>query len=250
MSNLTTTQQTILEAAAGRADGSIYPLPGNIKGGAAKKVVEALLAKYLIDDAGRITTLGQNTVDPDWTAPEQVNDAATELEIEADDEEQVLEQEEENDADIEGTGDLETGDFENDVNAAEQSFAESSDKVPEVIEAIAKRYVQEHGFRVIVENLEKALIEAFKAGQTSNAPKTKTPRENSKKAIVMTLLQRPEGASLQQIEQATGWGSNTVRGFLSLAKKKQGLNLETFRTRMVGANQQGTKGSYTVYKVV
>ena len=245
MSNLTTTQQTIMEAAAGRADGSIHPLPKHITGGVAKNVIKALRNAGLIDDSDCITALGHNAVDPDWTAPEQVNDVATELDIEADDEGQGMEHEEENDADIEGTGD-----FENDVNAAEQSFAESNEKVPEVIEAIAKRYVQEHGFRVIVENLEKALIEAFKAGQTSNAPKTKTPRENSKKAIVMALLQRSEGASLQQIEQATGWGSNTVRGFLSLAKKKQGLNLETFRTRMVGANQQGTKGSYTVYKVV
>ncbi len=34
MSNLTETQQSTLEAAAKRANGSINPLPGNVKGGA------------------------------------------------------------------------------------------------------------------------------------------------------------------------------------------------------------------------
>uniref|UniRef100_UPI00102AE0B7 DUF3489 domain-containing protein n=1 Tax=Candidatus Magnetaquicoccus inordinatus TaxID=2496818 RepID=UPI00102AE0B7 len=141
-------------------------------------------------------------------------------------------------------------DFEADVAAAEQSMEAADETLPEVIDAIAKQYIQDHGFRVTRENLEKALLEAFKAGQANTASKTRTPRENSKKAIVMALLQRPEGATLQQIEQATDWGPNTIRGFLSLAKKKQGLNLETFRTRIHGTNLQGAKGSFTTYKVV
>ena len=71
MTNLTPAQQTILETATGRADGSIHPLPDRIKGGAAKKVIDALKAKGFIDDTDRITTLGHSTVDPNWKVPSE-----------------------------------------------------------------------------------------------------------------------------------------------------------------------------------
>jgi hypothetical protein len=48
---LTTTQETVLNAAAQREDGSIQPMPKNIKGGAALKVITALENKGLIYDA-------------------------------------------------------------------------------------------------------------------------------------------------------------------------------------------------------
>ena len=48
---LTPTQETVLNAAAGREDGSIQPMPKNLKGGAALKVITALENKGLIYDA-------------------------------------------------------------------------------------------------------------------------------------------------------------------------------------------------------
>jgi len=56
-----------------------------------------------------------------------------------------------------------------------------------------------------------------KAGSSKEA----TAREGSKKAQVIELLRRPEGATLQQLVEATGWQAHSVRGFLSgtLAKK-------------------------------
>jgi hypothetical protein len=48
---LTSTQETVLNAAAQRKDGSIQPMPKNIKGGAALKVITALENKGLIYDA-------------------------------------------------------------------------------------------------------------------------------------------------------------------------------------------------------
>jgi hypothetical protein len=51
-------------------------------------------------------------------------------------------------------------------------------------------------------------------------------RDNSKQATVIQMLQRPEGATISQICEATGWQKHTVRGtFAGAFKKKLGLNL-------------------------
>ena len=48
MSKLSDTQSIILSASAQRADGNVLPLPGSLRGGAATKVVAALLSRGLI----------------------------------------------------------------------------------------------------------------------------------------------------------------------------------------------------------
>ena len=55
MTNLTDTQLVVLTAACQRLDQLSLPLPAHLKGGAADKVVRALLAKGLIEEvaAGR-----------------------------------------------------------------------------------------------------------------------------------------------------------------------------------------------------
>ena len=51
-------------------------------------------------------------------------------------------------------------------------------------------------------------------------------RENSKQATVIQMLHRPEGATIQQIMDATGWQAHTVRGtFAGAFKKKLGLSI-------------------------
>ena len=57
---------------------------------------------------------------------------------------------------------------------------------------------------------------------------TKTPRTrgNSKQAQVIAMLKRPEGATIAQICEATGWQAHTVRGtFAGAFKKKLGLDI-------------------------
>ncbi len=47
---------------------------------------------------------------------------------------------------------------------------------------------------------------------------------NSKQALVIEMLKRPEGATIAQISEATGWQHHTVRGtFAGALKKKLGL---------------------------
>jgi hypothetical protein len=56
-------------------------------------------------------------------------------------------------------------------------------------------------------------------------------REGSKKAEVIDLMRRSQGATLAEIMELTGWQSHTVRGFVSgTLIKKLGLKVESFRS--------------------
>jgi predicted transcriptional regulator len=63
------------------------------------------------------------------------------------------------------------------------------------------------------------------------------------------MLRRPEGATVAQIAEATGWAQHTVRGFFAGLKKKGHAVEVKSRERMVGPNKTGAKGSFTIYKV-
>ena len=57
------------------------------------------------------------------------------------------------------------------------------------------------------------------------------PRAGSKQARVIGLLQRPEGATIDEIASAMGWQRHTVRGLISGAlKKKLGLDVVSEKT--------------------
>ncbi|TDH60834.1 DUF3489 domain-containing protein [Dankookia rubra] len=76
------------------------------------------------------------------------------------------------------------------------------------------------------------------------------PREGTKQQQVLAMLRRPEGATVAQIADATGWQTHTVRGFFASLKKRQGIAVEAAeRVRQVGPGKQGAKGSYTFYHV-
>ena len=51
-------------------------------------------------------------------------------------------------------------------------------------------------------------------------------RENTKEALLIDMLRRPEGATIAQIMAATGWQAHTCRGaFAGALKKKRGLTV-------------------------
>ena len=78
-----------------------------------------------------------------------------------------------------------------------------------------------------------------KASPAKNAPKAKRaaktqetagPREGSKTAQVVAMLQRKNGATLAEIMEKMGWQRHTVRGFMAGAMKKAGYTVESFKS--------------------
>ena len=71
----------------------------------------------------------------------------------------------------------------------------------------------------------KAPVSAKAIDETIEQTKPRT-RENSKQAQVIAMLKRPEGATIEQICEATGWQAHTVRStFAGAFKKKLGLTI-------------------------
>jgi hypothetical protein len=77
-----------------------------------------------------------------------------------------------------------------------------------------------------------------KTAAAKPAPKAKTvakkqegaaPRDGSKTAQVIAMLQRKHGATLVEIQEKMGWQRHTVRGFMAGAMKKAGYTVESFK---------------------
>jgi len=71
------------------------------------------------------------------------------------------------------------------------------------------------------------------AAETSSNPDTTKPvniRAGTKQAAIIALLQRPDGASIGEIVEVTGWGVHSIRGLISGGlKKKLGLPIASDR---------------------
>ena len=80
--------------------------------------------------------------------------------------------------------------------------------------------------RVLRAAIERAEGRPRKVRQQREQGRPRQPRQGSKEAQVITMLRRPEGATLAQIIDATGWQQHTVRGFFAGAlKKRRGLQV-------------------------
>jgi hypothetical protein len=215
MPKLSDTQLVILSAAAQRADLSVLPLPDSLtlKGGALNKVMDSLRNR------GLIRVLGGDG------GPERVvitSEGMATIGAKREDEGQTTTPAE---ADTAPT----PADAATAVEAPAPAAEADSAATP------AKR---------------KAKAKAAKPGKVAAAEKP-APRTGTKQAMMIELLKRPEGATVEQIAAATGWQHHTIRGAISGAlKKKLGLTVEATRTREVGPNKTGAKGSATVYRIV
>jgi hypothetical protein len=69
------------------------------------------------------------------------------------------------------------------------------------------------------------------APKEPRSSKPTTPRDGSKKAQVLDLIKRQDGATLKDIMAATGWQAHSVRGFISGSlTKKMGIKVESFKS--------------------
>jgi hypothetical protein len=163
MTKLTDTQRVILSAASQRTDRLALPLPKSLKGGAAHKVVNALIDKGLLKEVKANRKLS----DPVWR---------------------------------------------------------DSDEGPGLTLIIT-----DAGFAAIGIEAEPQKNKAPKPEPKPASPEHKT-REGTKQALVIEMLRRPEGATIGDIVDATGWASHSVRGFMAGAlKKKLGLDITSIK---------------------
>jgi hypothetical protein len=70
---------------------------------------------------------------------------------------------------------------------------------------------------------------APKATKAARSQEAAAPRQGSKAATVLAMLQRKNGATLNEIAQKMGWQRHTVRGFIAGAMKKAGHVVESFK---------------------
>jgi predicted ArsR family transcriptional regulator len=215
MTKLSDTQAVILSAASQRDDGAVLPLPETlkIKGGAVAKALGSLTAKGLIDHQG-----APRGDDP---PPLRITRAG-----------------------LEAIG-VEPEDTVSDIGPAEaDASATPADAGVQAIDAPAPATGADGAATPA-----KRKAKVAKPGKA--APDAKpTPHAGTKQALLIELLERPEGATVEQIAEATGWQKHTIRGAISGAlKKKLGLTVEATRTREVGPNKSGAKGSSTVYRI-
>jgi hypothetical protein len=216
MTKLSDTQAVILSAASQRDDGAVLPLPESlrIKGGAVDKVLGSLRAKGLIDHIG--------VPRGDDPPPFRITRDG-----------------------LHAIG-VETQDGASDGATPADTCATSADSGAQAVEAPAPA-TEADGAATPARPRPKAKP----AKPTKTAPADKpTPRSGTKQARMIEMLRRPEGATVEQIAAATGWQKHTIRGAISGAlKKKLGLTVEATRTREVGPNKTGAKGSTTVYRI-
>jgi hypothetical protein len=97
-----------------------------------------------------------------------------------------------------------------------------------------------------IASLRRLLTKPVPAPRTAGPRK---PREGTKQQQVLTLLRRPEGATVAHVADAIGWANHTVRGFFADLKRR-GIEVSVLeRLRQVGPNKASAKGSFTVYRV-
>jgi len=131
------------------------------------------------------------------------------------------------------------------------SLREAATAVLEAWDDQAGRFGTHEGDMIGALDAPIAALRAMLAGKPARIPRepgtARKPREGTKQEQVLAMLRRPEGATIAQIAEATGWVPNTVRGFFAGLKKKGHAVEVRERIRQVGPNKTGAKGSYTVY---
>lgn len=122
------------------------------------------------------------------------------------------------------------------------------DAAQRVLDAWDDEANQRYDLADAIEALRGILVSPGREARDPAAPRK--PREGTKQQQVLAMLRRPEGATVAQIAEATGWAPHTVRGFFAGLKKRQGIEVSVLeRVRQVGPGKEGAKGSFTIYRI-
>ena len=84
---------------------------------------------------------------------------------------------------------------------------------------------------------QKLVLAKFDTDVETQAPaaKERKTREGTKQALLIEMLKRPNGATIDEIVTATGWQSHTARGAMAgTLKKKLGLTIESEKVETRG----------------
>ena len=198
------TQVLILSAAAQREDRNVLPLPGSLRGGAAIKVVGALLSRGLIaESATDSQTKADSVLNRIWRNGE--DGRAVLLSI--------------TDAGLAAIGIDHEGEAATATPAAHEVLGLP---VPET-EAQPGSPVD---VAPQVAGTAQELVSRPENGSGHTTRPTRSPRTGTKQAMMIAMLGRPEGATVDEIVAATGWLPHTVRGAMAGAlKKRLGLTI-------------------------
>ena len=203
MTQLSDAQALVLSAAAQRPERIALPLPESLRGGAAAKVVGAMIAKGLLQEVDADLRKGE----PMWRKTGDGHGTtlvATDAGLAA-----ISLAPNAADSALEGAAQPPQGPVATEA-------ASNPDEAPVAAPTGATEAQSE-----------------VPATEAAPAPYARTPREGTKQAKLIAMLRAPEGATIEEIMAATGWLGHTVRGAMAGALKKK-LRLEVTSEKVEG----------------
>lgn len=223
---LSDTQLIILSAASQRSDWHVLPLPDHLRGGAAAKVVTSLLGKGLIEevDAMRRDPIWRETDDGHRITLVLTKHAFVALGIapaEADGVDAASDEDAASGEDYAGSDNVSDGELEGDPESMPATMDTPEPEAPQLATGADTRAFS------ATPNHDATPTDIAPTASTpamSRAPRP--PHQDTKQARLIAMLRAPEGATIAEIVEATGWQPHTIRGAMAGAlKKKLGLSV-------------------------